>query len=451
MTIKQVLVILLGGLLLSISALADTTPSANCAPFPETFPNGNGGPSPVSCPAFTVAGGTLTGVQLTYRADYQFGSNPGPNSVDVTFVPAGPGGVTWGPASLTLTVTGGPSSGAITTDTANATGGISAAAFAAAFNVNISSAITQGTVATSSGAVSVIYTYTPPPPPALSCPTSSGTVGTPYNSALVASSGVPPYTLYQITSGSLPPVLILNGATGAITGTPTTAGVFNFTAQVTDSIGGTASTPAPNCTITIGDIPPPPPGVCSLSAANIVFPDGTPLENSFLIRYAANLDKGDSIVNVSNSGLLGAPLLGPGFGDSVGNICVNVYTFSPDEQLISCCSCPVTPNGLAHFSVNNDLLNTTLTGVIPTSTVIKLVASVPGTPILAGGMLAWGTTLHAAPAGGTSVTEGPFRPATLSPGELASLTGRCASILGNGSGFGICRSCRAGALGAAKQ
>ena len=66
-------------------------------------------------------------------------------------------------------------------------------------------------------------------------------------------------------------------------------------------------------------------------------------------------------------------------------------------------------------------------------------------------MLAWGTTIHAAPAGGYAVTETAFSPASLSAGELASLGGRCASILGNGSGFGICASCRAGALGANKK
>jgi hypothetical protein len=67
-------------------------------------------------------------------------------------------------------------------------------------------------------------------------------------------------------------------------------------------------------------------------------------------------------------------------------------------------------------------------------------------------MAAWGTTIHNAPPGVTAynVTETPFTPATLSAGELASLGGRCAAILGNGSGFGICRSCQAGALGASK-
>jgi hypothetical protein len=66
-------------------------------------------------------------------------------------------------------------------------------------------------------------------------------------------------------------------------------------------------------------------------------------------------------------------------------------------------------------------------------------------------MLAWGTTLHATPtAGAYAVTETPFLPATLSAGEASRLTNLCTFINANGSGFGICRSCRLGGLGAGR-
>ncbi|MCC2628168.1 MAG: hypothetical protein K0S14_1818 [Thermomicrobiales bacterium] len=190
----------------------------------------------------------------------------------------------------------------------------------------------------------------------------------------------------------------------------------------------------------------------------------------FQVRYAANLNLGESYINITNSGANGASLLGPGFGTAAGNICVNVYAFSPDEQLISCCSCHVTPNALWNLGVVRDLTSKTLTGVIPTSVVVKMVATLAGEGGAGGtstcnnsaalvepgrivsGLLAWGTTIHNAPVGvpGYNVTETAFSPATLHPGELASIRGRCASILGNGSGFGICRSCQLGALGAGK-
>lgn len=202
------------------------------------------------------------------------------------------------------------------------------------------------------------------------------------------------------------------------------------------------------------------------TVANAQIVAGPASDGPFQVRYAANLTAGDSVVNISNDGANGASLLGPGFGGAAGNICVNVFAFSPDEQLISCCSCLVTPNGLVSLSAVNDLISNTLTGVRPNSIVIKLVSTLAGTggtgtsctnsaamvtaANLAAGMVAWGTTVHAAPVG-FQVTETPFTPASLSAGELASITGRCASIIGNGSTFGICRSCRAGGLGASRQ
>ena len=187
--------------------------------------------------------------------------------------------------------------------------------------------------------------------------------------------------------------------------------------------------------------------------------------NVFQVRYASNLTAGDSVINLTNTGANGASLNGPGFGGAAGNICVNVYAFSPDEQLVSCCSCLITPNGLASLSVNSDLISNTLTGVRPNSVVVKLVntgagagftgttctnsAATAGTAAfpLAAGMLGFGTTIHAAPVAGTfGVTETPFLSATLSTQELASITNRCANIIGNGSTFGICRSCRVGGL-----
>ena len=90
-------------------------------------------------------------------------------------------------------------------------------------------------------------------------------------------------------------------------------------------------------------------------------------DSPFQIRYAANLTSGDSVINITNTGANGASLNGPGFGGAAGNVCVNVYAFSPDEQLVSCCSCLITPNGLVSLSVNSDLISNTLTGVRPNS------------------------------------------------------------------------------------
>lgn len=66
------------------------------------------------------------------------------------------------------------------------------------------------------------------------------TVGTPYNQTISASGGVGPYT-FAVSAGALPTGLTLNATTGAITGTPTATGTFNFTITATDSTQCTAS------------------------------------------------------------------------------------------------------------------------------------------------------------------------------------------------------------------
>src|SRR6202035_157566 len=80
---------------------------------------------------------------------------------------------------------------------------------------------------------------------------------------------------------------------------------------------------------------------------------------------------GDSVVNVTDTGTSSTTA----FPTQDGNICLNVYTFSPDEQLISCCSCLITPDGLNSLSARDDLISDTLTPGVPTSVVIKLLAS----------------------------------------------------------------------------
>ncbi len=66
----------------------------------------------------------------------------------------------------------------------------------------------------------------------------NGTVGVAYNQTVSASGDTAPYT-FAVTTGALPAGLMLNGATGAITGTPTTAGSNTFTITATDANGCT--------------------------------------------------------------------------------------------------------------------------------------------------------------------------------------------------------------------
>jgi hypothetical protein len=230
----------------------------------------------------------------------------------------------------------------------------------------------------------------------------------------------------------------------------------------------------------------------------------------YAVGYAANLNIGDSVVNISNSGVQGGFTGAFLAAKTEGNICVNVYTFDPAEEEIACCACLVTPNGLNALSVKNDLISNPLTPAIPTSVVIKLVSSEPGidptgaftlcnpanvtftgtagvlvvpavpyyplglpTPpfdpgagrLVPAGMLAWGTTLEPSGTPGTySATNVPFLGPTLNFGlgipiplayegssELGALTSTCNFIQSDGSGFGICKSCQTGALAGTKK
>ncbi|HEU4391504.1 MAG TPA: Ig domain-containing protein [Blastocatellia bacterium] len=60
-----------------------------------------------------------------------------------------------------------------------------------------------------------------------------GSIGTSYSKSLSASGGLKPYN-YSLLTGALPPGLTL-ASTGLISGTPTTAGSYNFTARVRDA------------------------------------------------------------------------------------------------------------------------------------------------------------------------------------------------------------------------
>jgi len=109
-----------------------------------------------------------------------------------------------------------------------------------------------------------------------------GFVGTAYAQTLAATGGVPPYT-WSITSGSVPG-LSLAPSTGVLAGTPTTAGMFSLTIQVTDSAGNQAKTQPPymltvnQATLRIISSSPPPPGAVGVAypSQQFVAVGGTP-------------------------------------------------------------------------------------------------------------------------------------------------------------------------------
>jgi hypothetical protein len=129
--------------------------------------------------------------------------------------------------------------------------------------------ITASLVAASLGAATSAAAATPAPPTLITtnfacsngvCEVGPGNVGMPFGAGMVASPSVPqaciPYTM-SVISGSLPPGLQLGepGVCGEwiITGTPTQAGTYAFTVQITPTQDGGGGPPGTQqLAITIG-------------------------------------------------------------------------------------------------------------------------------------------------------------------------------------------------------
>ncbi|BCU78540.1 DUF3500 domain-containing protein [Luteolibacter sp. LG18] len=108
-----------------------------------------------------------------------------------------------------------------------------AAANAGSYTVQV---ISTGGLVTSAAAVVTIVSN---PTITTTSPLADGTVGAAYSQTLAASSGTSPYT-WSLASGSVPTGTTLSSA-GTLSGTPTAAGTFTFTAKVTDAASGAAT------------------------------------------------------------------------------------------------------------------------------------------------------------------------------------------------------------------
>lgn len=113
---------------------------------------------------------------------------------------------------------------------------------AAGFFGSDSFTYTAANVGGTSSAATVSVTVSAPTFSVTPTTLTPGTVGTSYSQTLSVSGGQTPYTFSTtLASGALPAGLSL-GSTGAITGTPTTAGIFTFRVSGTDSSTATHAT-----------------------------------------------------------------------------------------------------------------------------------------------------------------------------------------------------------------
>ena len=168
-------------------------------------------------------------------------------------------------ATQQFTATGTYSDGSTQNLTSTATWASTSTAVAGVSSAGLATGASAGTTTISatvgSVAGSTSLTVVAAPLAIATASLPGGTQYVAYSSSLAASGGTPPYT-WSLASGSVPPGLALNAATGAISGTPSAPGTSAFTAQVTDASLQTATkalsiavAAAPALTITTTALP----------------------------------------------------------------------------------------------------------------------------------------------------------------------------------------------------
>jgi hypothetical protein len=170
----------------------------------------------------------------------------------------------------------------------------------------------------------------------------------------------------------------------------------------------------------------------------------------------------------SNAHTTGAPdgkvrITNPGTNNG-SDLCADVYVFDNTEQLLECCGCRLTPDGLRTFSINADLTSNTANGQVLTTGVVKVISATlnpnPSHPSWGqcdptGGysftsghgniaptpdLRAWATHIQSrGPSGSYPATAEEFQDSTLAAWELAYLQKACFGIRQLGSGRGVCR------------
>ena len=185
---------------------------------------------------------TSTWKSANYWVDVAFTTSATQTLVSIAVSPTNATVTTGG--SQQYTAIGTYSNGSTQNITGQVTWASTNTAVATVNSAGLVTAVSPGTTAISAtlGGVTGKTPLTVQPGP-LSITTTSlpnGVVNSAYAATLAASGGTPPYT-WSIISGSLASGLSLNTNSGAVTGTPTGTGTFNFTAQVRDTSAQTVT------------------------------------------------------------------------------------------------------------------------------------------------------------------------------------------------------------------
>ena len=125
------------------------------------------------------------------------------------------------------------------------------------FNFTVTGTDASGAPGPFSGSQAYTVTIAAPTLTLSSATLTGGTRGSLYSASITAATGgTAPYA-YAVTAGAVPSGLTLNAASGAISGTPSAIGIFNFSITATDSSTGTGPyTATQSYAISVIDVPP---------------------------------------------------------------------------------------------------------------------------------------------------------------------------------------------------
>jgi hypothetical protein len=242
-----------------------------------------------------------------------------------------------------------------------------------------------------------------------------GVVGTPYSQTVSAVGGTAPYT-FTVSSGVLPNGLTLNASSGVISGTPTSAGTFNFTITATDANGCPGSRPytigiagAPGCPVITLNPATLPPGVIGTPYSQTITASGGTPPFTFTITSGA-LPPGLTLSTTSSTTALisGTPFLAGQFSFTITATDANSCPGSRPYSIVI----PVVP-GCPFITVSPATLPPIVLGVFYSQAISASGGTPPITFTVSAGALPPGLTLSAtstttAVISGTPTTLGIF-------------------------------------------